>query len=173
MVHIGFSFFVVPDNAAPTAPLPTECPTVVWLRGEHDISTDGALIRTLAAAIALNDAPLVLDLSEVPLMSASTLGVIVAARKFLRPGSRSLTVRSPSAFVRRIISICSLDDLIGTGAEQPVVGEAIGSWVTIPVADRSGPVSERTRRRRDQPSMATAGVVVHAGELGPDEPDIA
>ena len=42
--------------------------TVVWLQGEHDISTTVALADTLARAIALDDADLVVDLSEVQFM---------------------------------------------------------------------------------------------------------
>jgi anti-anti-sigma factor len=91
----GFSHSV----SAVRLPLPGTGPeaasTVVWLRGEHDIATDGELRRVLACVIAANAAAIVVDLSEVELMSASTLGVIVTARKLLRQQSRSLTVRSP------------------------------------------------------------------------------
>jgi anti-anti-sigma factor len=108
----------------------------VWLRGEHDIATDGSLLGVLSRAIAANNAAIVLDLSEVDLMSASTLGVIVAARNLLRRRSRSLTVRSPSASVRRIIGICGLDDLFGPSAQEDdrAVADVLGSWVTAPVS---------------------------------------
>ena len=140
MVHVGSSF-AVPDRPSLRGPGPETSPTVVWLHGEHDISTDGALCRALACAIALNDAALVLDLSDVRHISASTLGVIVSARKLLRQQSRSLTVRSPSAFVRRIIGICGLDELFGPGPEDGVVPDALGSWVVIPLAEQAAPQS--------------------------------
>ena len=57
--------------------------TVVWLRGEHDVSTVAALSETLARAIALDDADLVVDLSDVQFMGAATVGVIVRARELL------------------------------------------------------------------------------------------
>jgi len=110
-------------------------PIVVWLRGEHDLSTDGALCATLARAIALDNAGLVLDLSEVEFMAVSTLGVIVRARDFLRRRSSSLTVRAPSASVLRVIDLCRLIDLVGPGAE--VAGDALGSWVGVPSARRA------------------------------------
>jgi anti-anti-sigma factor len=138
MVHIGSSF-AVPDRPSLQGPGPETSPTVVWLHGEYDISTDGALCRTLARAIALNDAALVLDLSDVKHISASTLGVIVSARKLLRQQSRPLTVRSPSAFVRRIIGICGLDELFGPSPEDGAVPEALGSWVEIPLAGQAAP----------------------------------
>ena len=118
MVHAGSSFFVTADRALLPGAAPAAGPTIVWLRGEHDIATDGALLGVLSRAIAANDAAIVLDLSEVVLMSASTLGVVVAARNLLRRRSRSLTVRSPSASVRRIIGICGLDDLFSPDAEE-------------------------------------------------------
>lgn len=125
--------------------------TVVLLAGEHDIATDGMLSRVLEDAISLNDAPIVLDLSGVQLMGASTLGVIVAARQRLRRRSRSLTVRSPSPFVRRVIGICDLDCLLGAGAgcEQPgeLPTEAMHSWVPAPVADRQVGTCVRARER--------------------------
>jgi anti-anti-sigma factor len=109
-------------------------PTVVWLRGEQDIATDGELWRVLACVIGANDAAVVVDLSEVELMSASTLGVIVMARKLLRRRSRSLVLRCPSASVRRIIGICGLDDLFGPSGQKADdgAGDALGSWVAVP-----------------------------------------
>ena len=92
MVVAGSSFFTVPD-----APKNGGGPIIVWLVGEHDLSTDDALCATLASAIALDSAGLILDLSGVEFMAASTLGVIVWARAFLRQRARSLTVRAPSA----------------------------------------------------------------------------
>jgi|HubBroStandDraft_1064217.scaffolds.fasta_scaffold429834_1 anti-anti-sigma factor len=87
--------------------------TVVWLRGEQDISTDEALRQALAEATTPDSAALVLDLSEVEFMGASTLGVIVRARESLQLRSGSLVLRSPSASVRRVIDICDLSDLFG------------------------------------------------------------
>jgi hypothetical protein len=77
---------------------------------------------------------MVVDLSEVELISASTLGVIVWARVLLREQSRSLTVRYPSTFVRRIIGICGLDDLLGPSDQKndDGAGDALGSWVAVP-----------------------------------------
>ena len=148
---------------------PEADPVVVWLRGEHDSSTDEALCLELARAIALNDAPLVLDMSEVELISASTLGVIVRAREFLRAHSRSLTVRSPSARARRVIDACGLGDLVVPGPEEAgdLMGKGLGSWVEVPAAERSdgrdaplmaAPVPaqlSRARARRAHPASTT------------------
>ena len=153
----GSSSFIVPDRHLLSGERPELCPTVVWLRGEHDIATDGALCLTLARAIAHNDADLVLDLSEVELMCASTIGVIVAAREFLRQRLRTLTVRCPSLFVRRTIGICGLDDFI---VPRPAEAEALpvnalGSWVAVPATEQPG-------RRTDVP--APSRVAQHVGQ---------
>ena len=111
-------------------------PTVVRLRGLQDASTDPVLCRALARAIAVDDAAIVVDLSEAEPMGLSTLAVIVRAREFLRFWSRPLTVRSPSPSARRLIGIWLLKDLLGPqDALGP--GKALASWVAVPQgADR-------------------------------------
>ena len=112
MARAGSSFFTVTDGPpAPRARLEA-LPTIIWLQGEHDIATDGALRRTLERAIALNDAEILVDLTKVELLSASTIGVILVARDTLRQQSRSLTMRAPSPHVRRVIGICGLQHLL-------------------------------------------------------------
>ena len=95
MARAGSSFFTVTDRPPPPGVGPETGPTIIWLRGEQDIATDADLRRTLACAISLNNAAIVVDLSKVELMSVSTLGVIVAAWNDLRQQSRSLTMRAP------------------------------------------------------------------------------
>ena len=109
---------------------------MIWLQGEHDISTDAALAATLASAIELGSEAVVLDLSDVQFISVSTIDVILRARQVLYQRSRSLTVRSPSPFARRVIEVCGLNDLIGPGPGDPdgVVepAAAFGPWVKVP-----------------------------------------
>jgi anti-anti-sigma factor len=123
--------------------------TVVWLRGEHDISTVDALSETLAGAMALDDCDLVVDLSEVEFMGAATIGVLVRARELLESRSRSLVLRSPSRCARRIVHLCGQGDLLEPRRADatPATGttSALGTWVTVPTADR---VDQLRRRRR-------------------------
>ncbi len=111
MAHVG-SFFTVPPPVAARSEPET---TVVWLAAEHDISPDGALCLTPALAIAPEPAAIVIDLSGVALISASTLKTIARARELVRQRSGSLPVRSPS-FGQRIIDTCELTDLLGAEA---------------------------------------------------------
>ncbi len=110
---VGSSFFTVAGRPTlPQAGTGTGL-IIVWLHGEHDLSTDDALCMTLARAIALGSSGLVLDLSEVGFIAVSTIRVIVRAQEFLQHRLRSLTVRSPSPCARRAIHACGLDDLLG------------------------------------------------------------
>jgi anti-anti-sigma factor len=89
-----------------------EGPTLVVLTGEHDLATSRALRHVMAEAIATNDADLVVDLSEVEFMGATTVTVMDRARDFLQQDSRKLTVRAPSPRARHVIELCGLSDIV-------------------------------------------------------------
>lgn len=139
MVTVGSSFVTLSDRPSLSRGGSEVGPIVVWLWGEHDASTDGTLCLTLARAIAVDSAGLVLDLSEVEFMAAPTVGVVVRARESLRQRSATLTMRAPSAPARRSIDACGLSDLLGPGPKMAVGprGKALGSWVAVPAVERS------------------------------------
>ena len=116
-------------------------PHVVHLRGEHDASTVVELSATIARAMALDDADVVLDLSEVQFMDAATVGVIVLAVEFLNLRSRTLTLWAPSRCARHVIELCGLAALLGphlTDAPRPAGQDAaLSTWVEVPVALRA------------------------------------
>jgi anti-anti-sigma factor len=114
-------------------------PTVVWLRGEHDGSTVEELADAMARAIALDDADLVLDLSDVDLMDAATVGVIIRAHEFLRRRSRSLELRSPSPCARRVLDSWSDAGLLPPGAVAPTQMRRASGAPTTRLASRLGP----------------------------------
>lgn len=78
----------------------------VWLRGEQDLSTVGAVRAALAEAIARTDDDIVVDLSAVTFLSVTTVGVVIRARASLGRQSRSLILRSPSPTARRTLGLC-------------------------------------------------------------------
>jgi anti-sigma B factor antagonist len=86
--------------------------TVVWLDGEHDISTLLLLTDTLATAIAADAADLVVDLSGVTFIGAATINELIRGRTTLRHQSRSLTLRSPSRCAQRLLDVCGLRGLV-------------------------------------------------------------
>jgi anti-anti-sigma factor len=89
---------------------------VVWMCGEYDISGVDALSEALARAMSLDERELVIDLSEVEFMDASTIGVFVAIAAELQAQVRALVLRSPTDFGRRILELCGL-----TGVLEPAV----------------------------------------------------
>jgi anti-anti-sigma factor len=107
---------------------------VVWLRGEHDGFAVHELVVTMARAITLGHAELVVDLSGVEFMGAATVGVIVRARALLRTRSRSLVLRAPSRCARHLLDLCGLADLVDPRPGDPPVTDATGrdgAWVTV------------------------------------------
>jgi anti-anti-sigma regulatory factor len=90
-------------------------------RGEHDIATTWLVADALVRAIALDDADLVVDLSEVKFIGADTIGTLLRARASLLAGSRSLVMRAPGRCARRVMDILE-------------VGEHSGRWVEGQVA---------------------------------------
>ncbi len=121
--------------------------TIVWLWGEHDLASAVRLTGFLADA-AEDGTDLVVDLSAVSFMDASTISAIVRARAAMAERVRVLTVRSPSALMERVFGFCGLDDLIES-AQAPPPGwserscSALESWVAV--APRDPAPSPETR----------------------------
>jgi anti-anti-sigma factor len=113
---------------------------VVWLQGEHDLSTVPALSEAMAWVIAVDDTDVVVDLSEVEFMSAATVGVLIRARELLRVRSRSLVVRSPSRCAQRVLELCGDTDLPDSAEAAALTGTAgaLATWVPVPATDPVG-----------------------------------
>lgn len=133
MAHTEFPSVSVPH---PGFAVPGGDPvaTVIWVRGEHDIATRAGLSEAIMAAAALDDADVLVDLSAVTFMDASTVGAIVGGRNLLRSSSRSLAVRAPSVRARRVLDLCGLAHLVQPHASVHPVGAtaALGTWVDVP-----------------------------------------
>jgi anti-anti-sigma factor len=85
--------------------------TVCTLRGEHDASNAAELTSELDRALTADRADLVIDLSEVEFMGASTVGVIAHTRDLLDRQHRVLTLQRPTRCARRVLEICGLAEL--------------------------------------------------------------
>jgi anti-anti-sigma factor len=127
---------------------------VVCLRGEHDLSTVHELSATMARAMALGDADLVVDLSRVGFMGASTVGVLARARELLRVRSRSLVVRSPSWCARRVLEACDLGGLIDRGVDVSLLDRAPKTVVVRRIGPRHEVSSGGFHRRADEQEPA-------------------
>src|SRR5690242_9481530 len=88
--------------------------TTVWLRGEHDRTTEATFSPMIERALRADNGNVVVDLSEVEFMGAGTVGVITRTQAFLHDASRSLMLRAPSSCVRRLLDLCHLDYVNGS-----------------------------------------------------------
>lgn len=103
---------------------------IVWLRGEHDISTKISVCQ--AVLRAGRSAPVLVDLAGVTFMDASTIGALVASRNRLRARGQSLQVRAPSARARRVLDLCGLAHLIELRSPAtPDPAAALRTWVDV------------------------------------------
>lgn len=113
--------------------------TVLWVRGEHDIATKVTLAVAIARAAQRDDVPLLIDLSAVTFMDASTVGAIVGSRNRLRSRGQSLALRAPSPPALRVLHLCGLTDLIQRERVQPTdPAAALASWVDVPPLEPAG-----------------------------------
>ena len=85
---------------------------VVRLRGEYDCATVPVLAEILATVAALDDADVVIGVNGVRFMDSSTIRLFEQTAAFLACRSRTLVLRSPSAFIRRTIDLCGASALI-------------------------------------------------------------
>jgi anti-anti-sigma factor len=157
MTPIGFLSVTVSHDDRVAVPSPGITSVVVWLGGEHDVSTVGELSAGLAEAIRLGDADVVVDVTEVQYMGAAIVGVLYRARELLRARSRCLVLRSPPLRVRRVLELCGDTDLLPAAEDIPLAGPAgaLRTWVPIPV---SGLVSSvGAGGRDDELTTAVAG----------------
>jgi anti-anti-sigma factor len=108
--------------------------TIAWLWGEHDLSTADQLAEFLFAA-ADDPGDLVVDLSAVSFMDASTISALVGARSRMAEEKRVLTVRSPSALMERVFGLCGLHEMIERAQAPTNAPErgcsALESWVAV------------------------------------------
>ena len=99
------------------------------------------MAAAIGARVALGRDDLVIDLSDVTFMDASTVRVLAHARTVLRHHNRALVLRDPSSCARRLIELCGLTDLVEQQRDPAPTRrlDALSSWVAVPTPD-VGPV---------------------------------
>jgi anti-anti-sigma factor len=103
--HLPVPFVTVDDHS-----------TIIWLAGEQDVAVVDALRAALAAATSspTDDhlRPVIVDLRGVTFMDTTTAQALIDATATQRGTSPSLTLRSPSKSVRRMLDLCGHGDLL-------------------------------------------------------------
>jgi anti-sigma B factor antagonist len=84
------------------------------IRGELDLHTAPGMRDRIATLMAEGADRIALDLSAVPFMDSSSLGVIVAALKRLREQGGELALVGATGSPAKVLSITGLDQVIPT-----------------------------------------------------------
>lgn len=105
---------------------------VLGVSGEIDIVSSPELAAMVSAVLDRGHASVVLDLAELDFMDASGLGIIAVSADRLGSCGGGLTIRSPSAMVRRMLDVTGLADVVEV-EEVDWNTEALGSEQTATV----------------------------------------
>lgn len=109
-----------------------EC-TVVAASGDVDISTSpdlrAALVEATGGTAGTGARAVVVDLSDVPFLDSTALGVLVGAYTALRRTGGRFAIVNDHQSVLKVLRITALDDVLGV---HPTLAEAIAA-VTPPV----------------------------------------
>ena len=113
------------------------------------------------ADAAESGADVVVDLTEVGFMDASTLGVLVCGHKLLDERARRLILRGARGLPRKLIDLCELAWLI-EGADDALPAErgaptAIETWVSVPLPGRSDIAPRGPERAAASDDRAVSG----------------
>lgn len=79
---------------------------------ELDSRSVPRLTAILGEALELHPAQLVVDLAECPRIDAAAVGLLVDTHRRVRRGGGLLTLRSPSARLRRILELARADRVL-------------------------------------------------------------
>jgi anti-anti-sigma factor len=85
--------------------------TVIWLTGEQDLAVVGAL-RAVMFAERARPAFVVIDLRGVTFIDISTVRALTDATLESRTTEWALTLRAPSACVRRMLELCGRSEFL-------------------------------------------------------------
>jgi len=85
---------------------------VLRLVGDYDIATVTSLTACLAKVVAADERDVVLDLSDVTFVDASTVTVLVLLEQHLHLDGRLLHLQSLSPCAARLVSLCHLERLL-------------------------------------------------------------
>jgi anti-sigma B factor antagonist len=101
-----------PSAAVGLQVLSSDGRSIVYVRRELDVCSATLLRRTLVELIAGGARDVVLDLRELSFMSATGLGVVIAATRRLRLHGGRLVLRSTRPSVRKLIEVTGWEELL-------------------------------------------------------------
>lgn len=87
-------------------------PACFSLAGEIDLTTSPDLRQALFSALDAGAPGLALDMAAVELIDATGIGVVVAAANRAQRAGGTVTLRSPSSAVCRVLGAIDLDGIV-------------------------------------------------------------
>lgn len=97
----GFSAYWEQDEGA----------SILRIRGDLDLSASAALRACLLDEVGLDGPPIVLDMSGVPFVDSTCLGVLISVMRQAQDSHRPLRLAAAQTRVRRAFEIAALDDI--------------------------------------------------------------
>ncbi|MHB8245630.1 MAG: STAS domain-containing protein [Acidimicrobiales bacterium] len=85
--------------------------SILRIRGDLDLSASAALRACLLDEVGLDGPPIVLDMTEVPFIDSTCLGVLITVMRHARDSRGGLRLASTQPRVRRAFEIAALDEL--------------------------------------------------------------
>lgn len=98
--------------------------TVVAVAGDVDISTSPELRSALAEATGSGARAVVVDLTDVPFLDSTALGVLVGAYTALRNSGGRFAIVNDHEGVLKVLRITALHDVLGV---HPTIDKAIAA----------------------------------------------
>lgn len=84
---------------------------ILRIRGDLDLSASAALKACLQDETSLDGPPMILDLSGVPFVDSTCLGVLISALREAEQTRGTLRLAAASPRVRRTLEIAALDEI--------------------------------------------------------------
>lgn len=147
--------------------------TVLWVRGDHDIATKVSVAVGIVRAAECDETRVIVDLSGVTFMDASTVGAIVGTANRLRSRGQSLEVRAPSRPARRVLELCGLAHLIQQApAHSHGAAAALATWVDVVPSEPPADIDQEDARIAALPTRRPTARALVAAD-GRVEPAVA
>lgn len=84
---------------------------VLCIKGELDLSASAALRACLLDEVGLDGPPIVIDLSGVPFVDSTCLGVLISMMRQAKQTRGGLSLAAAQPRVRRALEIAALDEV--------------------------------------------------------------
>jgi anti-anti-sigma factor len=88
--------------------------TVIWLAGEHDMTSVEELSQAIVSVVDAGRSDVIFNLSRVEFMDSTVIHQLVRARTRLGADGRTARVRDPSPAARYVLGLCGLTHLVET-----------------------------------------------------------